>query len=509
MSPVPQPNRPTRRAGSPPPPPLPVRRAGGPPPRRRRDKPRWGVRIAAGFSLVVLGSGAVGHAVMTGLDTGIERVDPFKDMKNRPQAGHGLNVLLVGTDGRDRITPDEKREYRLGGAPCHCTDTIMLVHLSADKARASVVSLPRDSYAEVPAHQDQVTGKEHKAHPVKLNAAYAEGGPNLTVRTVENLTRVKIDHYLEVDFTSFMRTVDAMGGVEICTAKAMHDTYTGLDLLPGSHRLTGGQALQYVRSRHVDGASDLGRMQRQQRFVAALIKQATGGGVLLNPVKFKQVSSTLLGSVRADRGFGSEQMLALGQAMRDFTPSSSEFASVPVGDPAYPVKGIGSTVKWDEPKAAKLFESLRQDRPLAAPATPATPGKGGTAGRPAAVTVDVPPQQIRVQVENGTRIDGLGGRVDAALRATGFDTTRAPAGGASREVRRTVIAYDPRWDRSARTVAAALPGSELRAVAGQGRTVLVIAGADYKKVAPVRAEDPHQGAFGVVTGDQVVCGSDG
>ncbi|MDX2395810.1 LCP family protein [Streptomyces sp. NPDC090054] len=493
---MPQPHRPTRPAR----PPQPQRaRRGGPQARRRGDKPRWGVRIAAGVSVVVLGSGAVGHAVMTGLDTGIQRVDPFKDMKNRPQAGHGLNFLLVGTDGRDGITKEEKREYRLGGAPCRCTDTIMLVHLSADKERASVISLPRDSYAEVPAHHDLVTGKPHKAHPVKLNAAYAEGGPNLTVRTVENMTRVKIDHYLEVDFTSFMKTVDAMGGVEICTAKPMRDTYTGLDLLPGTHRLTGGQALQYVRSRHIDGASDLGRMQRQQRFVAALIKQATGSGVLLNPVKFKEVSSTLLGSVRADKDFGSEQMLALGQAMRDFTPSSSEFASVPVGDASYAVKGIGSTVKWDAAQAAKLFESVRQDRPLA-------PARAGGTRRPAAVPVDVPPNQIKVRVENGTRIDGLGNRVDSALRATGFNTTGTPGNGAGRDVRRTVIAYDPRWDRSARTVATALPGSELRAVPRQGRTVLVIAGTDYKKVVPVRAEDPYQGAFGVVTGDQVVCG---
>ncbi|MCX4629538.1 LCP family protein [Streptomyces sp. NBC_01443] len=509
---MPQPHRPTRPAR--PPQPQRARRGGGPA-RHRTDRPRWGVRLAAGLAVAVLGSGAIGHAVMTGVDTGIERVDPFKDMKNRPQAGHGLNFLLVGTDGRDKITPQDKREYRLGGAPCHCTDTVMLVHLSANRQRASVVSLPRDSYAELPAHRDESSGKQHGPHAVKLNAAYAEGGPQLTVRTVENMTRVKIDHYLEVDFTSFMKTVDAMGGVEVCTAKALHDQNTGLDLLPGTHRLSGGHALQYVRSRHVDGAADLGRMQRQQRFVAALVKQATGGGVLLNPVKFKEVSSTLLGSVRADRGFGSEQMLALGQALRDFTPASSEFASVPIGNPSYPVKGIGSTVKWDGPKAAKLFEALRLDRPLA-PAAPG-PGRGqaktqgeGQSGRAVqqqpAVPVDVPPQRIRVQVENGTRIDGLGGRVDTALRATGFDTTRAPVGGASRDVKRTVIAYDPRWDRSARTVSTALPGSELRAVAGQGRTVLVIAGADYRKVVPVRPEDPNQGQFGVVTGDQVVCG---
>ncbi|MFJ6797885.1 LCP family protein [Streptomyces sp. NPDC091268] len=496
---MPQPHRPTRPAR----PPQRTPRPGGPV-RRRADRPRWGVRIAAGLALVVLGSGAVGHAVMTGLDTGIERVDPFKDMKNRPQAGHGVNFLLVGTDGREKITAEEKREYRLGGAPCHCTDTIMLVHISADKERASVVSLPRDSYAEVPAHRDLVSGKAHRAHPVKLNAAYAEGGPNLTVRTVENMTRVKIDHYLEVDFTSFMKTVDAVGGVEICTAKTMRDPNTGLDLLPGTHRLTGGQALQYVRSRHVDGASDIGRMQRQQRFVAALIHRSTDSGVLLNPVKFKQVSSTLLGSVRADKNFGSEQMLALGQAMRGFTPSSSEFASVPIGDPAFPVKGIGSTVKWDEPKAAKLFEALRQDRPLA----PAPADRPAGHQRPAAVAVDVAPQHVRVRVENGTRIDGLGGRVDAALRATGFDTTRAPGNGASRDVKRTVVSYDPRWDRSARTVATALPGSQLRAVPGQGRTVVVIAGADFRKVVAVRPEDPYQSGGGpsVITGDQVVCG---
>ncbi|MEU6868158.1 LCP family protein [Streptomyces sp. NPDC046876] len=519
VSPVPQPHRPPRRARPPQPQPRLTRRGGGPDRERRGGgRPRWGVRLATGLSVVVLGSGAIGHAVMTGVDTGIERVDPFKDMKNRPQAGHGLNLLLVGTDGRDRISKEEKREYRLGGAPCHCTDTVMLVHLSADRERASVVSLPRDSYAELPAHRDQSTGKEHGPHPVKLNAAYAEGGPQLTVRTVENMTRVKIDHYLEVDFTGFMRTVDAMGGVRICTAKALHDRSTGLDLLPGTHRLTGGQALQYVRSRHIDGAADLGRMQRQQRFVAALLQQAAGSGVLLNPVKFKEVSSTLLGSVRADPGFGSEQLLALGQAMRDFAPSSSEFASVPIGDPSYPVKGIGSTVKWDEAKAAKLFEALRQDRPLA-PAAPDTSGDAaggaGAAGagdarpgrphQPPAVPVDVPPQQIRIQVENGTRIDGLGGRVDAALRATGFDTTGTPTSGSGRGVRRTVIAYDPRWDRSARTVAAALPGSELRAVPGRGRTLLVIAGPDYRTVVPVRPEDPYQGRQGVVTGDQVVC----
>ncbi|MCX4847605.1 LCP family protein [Streptomyces sp. NBC_00893] len=459
------------------------------------------MRMVTGLSVLVLGAGGVGHAVVTSLENGIDRIDPFKDMKNRPRAGNGMNLLLVGTDGRDRISPEEKRKYRLGGAPCHCTDTVMLVHLSADRERASVVSLPRDSYAEVPGHTDRNTGEQHSAHPVKLNAAYAEGGPNLTVRTVEHMTGVKIDHYLEVDFTSFMKTVDALDGVKICTTRPLKDSYTGLDLAPGAHELNGGQALQYVRSRHIDGAADLGRMQRQQKFLASLIERATSSGVLLNPVKFRGVASTMLGSVRADKGFGTEQMLELGQAMRGFSPASSEFASVPMGNVSYPVNGIGSTVKWDETKSEKLFRALREDKPLA----PARPKE------PKAVKVDVAPRQIRVQVYNGTPKDGLGKTVDDGLHATGFDTTRAPlngevrVNGEPRGIEHTLITYDPRWDRSAKSLAAALPGAELRAVPGQGATMRVTAGADFEKVRRVRAEESDSGEFETVTGDQVAC----
>ncbi|GGZ63687.1 LytR family transcriptional regulator [Streptomyces inusitatus] len=457
-------------------------------------RPRWGLRAATALSVLVLGAGAIGHAMLTGLDTGISRVDPFRDMKNRPEGGHGMNLLLVGTDGRERITPEQKKKFRLGGAPCHCTDTIMLVHISRDSRRASVVSLPRDSYAEIPAYTDRATGQKRPARPVKLNAAYAEGGPSLTVRTVEHMTKVKIDHYLEVDFTSFMKTVDAVGGVRICTSQPMSDRYTGLNLPAGSHELNGGQALQYVRSRHVDIASDLGRMQRQQRFVASLIERATSSGMLLNPVRFRKVATTMLGSVRADEGFGTEEMLALGRAMRGFSAASSEFTSVPIGSMGT-VKGVGSAVKWDPAKSQRLFRMIREDRPLA----PARARKAR------ATLVDVSPQQIRVQVYNGTGEDGLGRRVDGALRATGFNTTRTPLNGDSPEVERTFISYDPRWDRSARTLATALRGCEIRAVKGQGRTLRVTAGADYRGVTPVRAQDAYQGEFGAVTGDEVTC----
>ncbi|MGW3492455.1 LCP family protein [Streptomyces sp. NPDC001020] len=488
---MPTPTRPPAR-------PQPVRRT----PARRlpvRKKSGWAARAVTTFSVVVLAAAGIGHAVLTSLDEGISRIDPFKDMKNRPAAGHGMNVLLVGTDGRDRITEEERQKYRLGGIPCHCTDTIMIVHISADRNRATVVSLPRDSYAQAPAHTDRTTGQQHGRHPIRLNAAYAEGGPNLTVRTIEEMTHVKIDHYLEVDFVSFMKTVDVLGGVRICTTEPMKDSFTGLDLSAGTHTLGGGEALQFVRSRHIDGASDLGRMQRQQKFVAALLDRATSSGVLLNPVKFRNMTQAVLGSLRADQGFGTDELVDLGRAMRHFTPSSSEFTTVPIEQTEYEVKGLGSTVKWDDTKAGALFQSLRDDKPL----TPTRPAEKSST----VVPVDVAPQQIRVRVENGTGTKEIGKRLADALAATGFRTTGQPADAPEGTVRRTVIAYDPRWNRSALSLAAALPGSELRPVSGQGPTLKVIAGTDFTEVQRVKAAEPQgtEVPQRVLTGDQVRC----
>ncbi|GAA2722709.1 MULTISPECIES: LCP family protein [Streptomyces] len=479
------------------------------PTRHRRPaarRPRWGMRLATGAALAVLGTGGIGHAVVTGFAGGIGRVDPFGGLSNRPQVSRGTNILLVGTDGRDKITEEERQRYHLGGMPCHCTDTMMLVHLSADRERATVVGLPRDTYIEIPERTDE-TGRIRPAHGQKLNAAYAEGGPGLTVRSVERLTGVHVDHYMEVDFTSFMKTVDAVGGVQVCSARPLHDTYTGLDLPAGTSTLDGGQALQYVRSRHLDGAADLGRMQRQQRFLASLMHRATDGGVLLNPVKFRQVASTVSGSVRADRGLGTADLVDLGRAMRGLTPASAEFTSVPVAVADFPVPGIGSTVRWDEAAAGKLFQALREDRPVnAIPRAPHRVQDAKPQGQPP-TTVDVPPERIRVQVLNGTGRTGLAKSADEALRATGFLTTGRPADAPPPATARTLITYDPRWDRSARSLAAALPGAELRPVPGQGPVLQVVLGTDFTRVHPVRAEQPAEqpGGLSVVTGDQAVC----
>ncbi|HEX5569701.1 MAG TPA: LCP family protein [Streptomyces sp.] len=348
---------------------------------KKRSRSRWKARTVMAFSAMVLLASGIGHTVVTEVDRQLERVDPFHGLSHRPGNGNGTNFLVVGTDSRGLLSEQERQAYSLGGSGCNCTDTIMLVHLSATRSRASVVSIPRDTYTVFPEHTDAATGEHHPHRTGKINAAYTHGGPQLTVRTVEHLTGVRVDHYLEVDFTSFMRTVDALGGVPVCTAQPLQDAYSGLDLPAGTTRLNGGQALQYVRARHIGGDGDLGRIRRQQRFLASMIDEATRGGVLMKPAKLRRVVSALLDSVRTDPDFGTDELLRLGRAMHGLTAASAEFASVPVADPDHSVPGIGSTVVWDEPKAEKLFEALRHDRPLTGPAATRTAaGPAGSTG---------------------------------------------------------------------------------------------------------------------------------
>jgi LCP family protein required for cell wall assembly len=479
---------------------------------------RLSTRIAGGVALLVITASGVGHAVVTGLNGAINRVDAFGGMQNRPGDSKGTNFLLVGTDGRDGLNAAEKKQYHLGGAPCHCTDTIMLVHLSQDRQRASVVSIPRDTYVRLPdvgpaavLADRKGTGPKATAkatatsaggrpmtptHPAKINEAYADGGPKLTVSTVEKLTGVHIDHYLEVDFVSFMKTVDVLGGVPVCTTRPLKDSYSGLNLPVGTTTLDGGEALQYVRSRHLDADSDLGRMQRQQRFVAQVIHKITSSGTLTNPMKLEKVASTVLGSVRADEGLRPTDLISLARSMKGFTAGSSEFESVPLSNLNYNVPGVGSTVRWDADKAGKLWAAIRADRPLTAPkASSGSSGSHGSSGSkagspaPDAVKVDVAPSGISVQVANATGVNGLAGTAQKALHATGFATPGLPTT-ADRHVQRTTIRYDPRWDRSVKSLAAALPGAQLVKAKGQGPVMQVTLGMDFKghKVRPVTAQ---------------------
>ncbi|MER5355015.1 LCP family protein [Kitasatospora sp. NPDC002551] len=487
-------------------------RSGSSPGRRRR----WPRRLAAGIALGILATSCGGWAVLHGLGS-IDRVEAFGGDGARPADDGSTTFLVVGTDEREGI-PERtlKTVLHAGGESCRCTDTMMIVQLAGNGSRASVISIPRDSYVDIPAHRDPATRKEVPAGKGKINAAYGLGGPQLAVATVEQNTGLRIDHYLQVNFAGFVAAVDAVGGVRVCTAKPLKDEYSGLDLPAGTSTLDGAGALKYVRARHVDGSSDLGRMHRQQKFVAQLLHEVTSSGTLLNPVRLARVTDSLLGSVKADKGLAADDLITLATRMKDLTAGRADFVTVPLASVDHPVAGWGSTVLWDEEGARQLFEAVREERPLTGGAVGAggTGGTGGTGGGPdpeataegpaasaRATAAVVAPEQVHVQVFNATGVAGLGARVDGELRRAGFATTGAPSNApAGTAAGRTVIRYDPRWADAARTLAGAVPEAELTPVPGLGVILQLYAGTDYPEASPTAAPTAGQPAAGPSAG---------
>ncbi|GAA4851629.1 LCP family protein [Kitasatospora terrestris] len=455
------------------------------------------------MSLAILATSCGGWVVLNGVGDAIDRVDAFGGDRDRPADDGVTTFLVVGTDDREGIPEATLKDVlHAGGESCHCTDTMMVVQLADDGGRANVVSLPRDSYVDIPAYKDRVSGRQVAASKGKINAAYGMGGAPLTVRTVEQNTGLRIDHYLQVNFLSFVATVDAVGGVEVCTAKPLKDEYSGLDLPAGTTRLDGAGALKYVRARHVDGSSDLGRMHRQQRFLAQLLHQATSGGTLLDPARLTGLMDTVLRSVKADEDLSTEDLLRLAGRLKELSAANADFTTVPIADVDYQVPGWGSAVRWEEKGAKALFDAMRTGKSLTGRAVAPAGGPAATASPVAAGTV--PPARIRVQVLNGAGVSGLGSRVDGDLRKAGFATTGTPSNAGPEAgptpVGRTVVRYDPRWDESSKTLLAALPGAEAVAVPGLGATLQVVVGADYRGVAGAAPAAANPAAAGAAAG---------
>ncbi|WP_083975229.1 LCP family protein [Kitasatospora mediocidica] len=350
-------------------------------PRRRR----WGRRLSGAVAVAVLATAGAGCSVLDGVGETIGRVDAFGPGADRPPSDDsgedgggadrgGSTFLVVGTDDREGIPVDLlKNTLHAGGESCHCTDAMMLVRLGGPAGRAAVVSIPRDSYVDIPAHLDPATHRQVPAGKGKINAAYGMGGAPLTVRTVEQATGLRIDHYVQFDFLGFVSAVDALGGVQVCSSRPLRDDYSGLRLPAGTSTLDGPGALAYVRARHLDGTADLGRMRRQQRFVAQLLRRAADGGLLLDPARLAAVTGSVLRSVKADRAFSAQDLLALATRLRASVAGGTDFATVPLADVDHEVAGWGSTVLWDGPAAKALFATVRAGRPIAAPAPKPAP----------------------------------------------------------------------------------------------------------------------------------------
>jgi LCP family protein required for cell wall assembly len=282
------------------------------------------------------------------LDSSINRTDAFANVSNRPAAASGTNWLIVGSDSRDGLTPEQEQRLATGDVKAagggKRTDTIMVAHLPDNGTKPTLLSLPRDSQVTIPGH-----GKS------KINAAFAIGGPPLLVQTVEGATGLHIDHYAEIGFGGFANIVDAIGGVDMCIDKAMHDDMTNISIPAGCQELDGAHALGFVRMRHSDATprSDLDRVENQRKFIGALAGQIASPGTLLNPFAFFPLLSSAPDALTMDSGDHLNNLLGLGWALRGISSGGVVTTTVPVTS--------GSAENWDKAKSKQLFDALRSD----------------------------------------------------------------------------------------------------------------------------------------------------
>ncbi|WP_245641741.1 LCP family protein [Nonomuraea candida] len=395
---------PGRRAAPPPNPPPPPH-----PPRDRRAAPRGNRLTPLGWVSVVLtvvlvAASLGGYAYYRYLEGLIPRV-PIDVGASRPPDTGALNVLLVGSDSRDG---NNKKYGATTVGAGERTDTIMLLHVAPNRDSATVISFPRDSMVMIP----QCEGRNGAVLPAglrRINSAFNDGGINCTIRTLESLTNIKINHFVKVDFTGFKGIIDALGGIEICLPEAVNDKEAKFVLGPGTHVVMGEQALGYVRTRYSLGdGSDLSRIERQQVFLTQVLKKVTDGGLLTDPVKLNDFLRAATQAVTVDDKLSVERMLEIANSVRGLTAKELKGITVPVE----PYPEDKARVQFAEPAAGDFFENVRND--VEVTASPA-PGKPATAA--------VKREQVRVQVLNATGEQGKALKVAGDLAAQGFVVT--------------------------------------------------------------------------------------
>ncbi|CAB4333292.1 unannotated protein [freshwater metagenome] len=298
----------------------------------------------------------------------ISRINVFGNLSDRPEkTSRALNYLVVGSDSREGLTRAQIRQLKVGSTAVAAggrSDTMFLVHISKKRDAAFIISLPRDTLVQVPAHVSQDGTTDIPERPGKLNASFAFGGAPLLIQTIEAKTNLKIDHYVEVNFAGFTGVVDALGGIEVCSKVPINDPKSHLVMSAGTHTLGGIEALKYVRTRDFDGRGDIGRMERQQQFVSAVLRKATSTGVLLNPIKLANFYNATISTVKMDEGVDKNDLLTLAKQMRNLSSGNIRTLTVPLSNPNGRVPGVGSVVIWDDALAADLWTRVRDDQAL-------------------------------------------------------------------------------------------------------------------------------------------------
>jgi LCP family protein required for cell wall assembly len=353
-------------------------------PRSRRLLKRIGIGVAV-LLMVITGGAVIAYKHFEG---NIATEDFLAGPRPTPEVKGPINVLVMGSDTREGANGKG-----IGGDTPGLSDTSILLHLSSNRKFAYGVSLPRDAMVERPACPRKNGNGTDPGGLTQFNAAYAIGGPACTVKTVENLTGIRIDHFVVVDFVGFRSMVNAINGVTVCVPQAVNDTVGHIQLPAGTYKVTGQQALDYVRVRHDLGAEtgDIGRMKRQQTFVSAMIKKVVSAGTLANPVRLLKFLNAATNSLTTDPGFANlKQLASLGNSLKNIGLDNVKFITVPW----QPWPQDTNRVEW-KPEADQLWRLIRRDKQLTAQfdSDAVSPGNGDGAtasGSPSATSSGTP-----------------------------------------------------------------------------------------------------------------------
>jgi LCP family protein required for cell wall assembly len=331
----------------------------------RRHRRRWVKATALGVAALVVAGVGAGWAVyaklsnnITADDAAARELERYERERPTELVRGAQNILLIGSDTR----AGEGNSAYGRDLGSERSDTTILLHLAANRRSATAVSLPRDLMVDIPGCRQQ-DGSRSKPVFAMFNHAFQVGGSACTIRTVEKLTNIRIDHHVVVDFSGFKKMVDAVDGVQVCLKEPIDDKAALLKLPAGKVRLNGEQALGFVRARKSLGdGSDTERMERQQRFLGALVDKVQSNDVLLNPVKLYPVLDAATSALTTDPELASLRGLyQLVRGLRDIPAERVQFLTVPRESYIYD----SNRDQLVEPEAEKLFARLRADQPVA------------------------------------------------------------------------------------------------------------------------------------------------
>jgi LCP family protein required for cell wall assembly len=305
-------------------------------------------RRVTGAVAVLIALAVVGSVITYfTLDAKLTRKNVLVDYSGRPGPGSGTNWLITGSDSRQGLSRAEERKLATGhDISGHRSDTIMVLHLPSGGGRPVLISLPRDSWVPIPGHGYN-----------KINAAYSFGGPRLLAETVQNVTGLRISHYMGIGFGGFVRVVNAIGGVRMCLKAPLVDRAAGLHLHKGCQVLDGAEALGFVRSRHNFATQDLQRIQNQRVFLAALLRKLTGAGTIANPFRAVPAASGLAGTLTVDMSTHLLSLLGVAFALRHPTTTTVPIAGSIV------INGEDA-LQWNTTEARQLFRDLNAGKKI-------------------------------------------------------------------------------------------------------------------------------------------------